>query len=145
MFYDPAKTHYFKEMVLTITGQAFDAAGYVLDSDELAQARGLVRFGKPLPELGEQALARVGWQLLAFEQSPFARFRINLSRLNTHQKDVERTLSDVIWNEYEARVLPSAEYWWEFRSSDELPHALSHAGKLLFGYGIPWLEMREEQ
>jgi hypothetical protein len=47
-----------------------------------------------------------------------------------------------MWNEYDVRVLPSEDYWWEFRTGDELPHALAAAGKMLFAYGIPWLEMR---
>lgn len=142
MFYDPAQTAHFKEMLLTVTGQAFAAGGYELKDDPLSQKRGLVRFDKSAPEIADDARLRVGWQLVAFEQSPVARFRVELERLNAGKHSTSRTLSDVIWNDFEARVLPGEEYWWEFKSGDELPHALAAAGKMVFAYGIPWLEMR---
>ncbi|MCI0711965.1 MAG: hypothetical protein L0154_17555 [Chloroflexi bacterium] len=142
MFYDPAKTAHFKETLLTITGQAFAAGGYALEDDPLGQKRGLIRFARNAPEIADDATLRVGWQLVAFEQSPVARFRIELERLNAGANTASRTLSDVIWNDYDVRVLPSEDYWWEFKTGDELPHALAAAGKMVFAYGVPWLEMR---
>lgn len=143
MFYDPAQTQYFKEVLLHITGQALTAAQYVLEENDLAQARGLLRFYKSFPQLGENCQLRVGWQLLAFAQSPLARFRVELARLEAGDHKTQRTLSDVIWNIYGSRVLPHDDFWWEFKTGDELPYALSSAGKLLFAYGIPWLEMHD--
>jgi hypothetical protein len=142
MFYDPAKTQHFKEMLLTITGQALAAGSYELEDDPLSQKRGLVRFAKTAPEIAENARLRIGWQLVAFEQSPVAQFRVELERLNADDYSASRTLAEVMWNEFDARVLPGEDYWWEFRTGDELPHALAAAGKMLFAYGIPWLEMR---
>lgn len=143
MIYDSAKTQYFKETVLVIVGQALHAAGYLLHDDNVQQARGLVRFYKP-SNLNTSAQLGIGWQLLVFEQSPIAQFRVELLRLNADQHTTKRTLSDVIWHDYKAHILPSDDFWWEFRTTDELPHAIAHAGKLLIGYGLPWLEMRSD-
>lgn len=143
MFYNSAQTQYFKDVLLQIAGQALTAAEYALEDSELTQARGLVRFYKSFPTLGENAQLRVGWQLLAFAQSPFARFRVELARLDADNETIKRTLSHVIWHSYEARVLPTEDFWWEFKTSDDLPHTLASAGKLLFAYGIPWLEMQD--
>ena len=143
MFYNPAQTQYFKEVLLHIVGQALMAADYVLTDNDLAQARGLVRFHKACPQLGENCQLVIDWQLLAFAQSPLARFRLELARVEAGEYTTNRTLGDVIWHIYGSRVLPNADFWWEFKTGDELPYALSSAGKLLFAYGIPWLEMQE--
>lgn len=144
MLYDPAKMNAFKTTLLEVVGPALEAAHYQLATDPMFEARGLFRFQKSLPQLGENAQGRIDWQLLAFQQDPFARFRINLARLDAGQHTADYTLSGVIWHVFEARVLPSDDYWWPFRTGDELPHAIAHAGKLLFGYGVPWLEMHDD-
>ena len=152
MFYDPRKTAYFKDILNTVAGQALEAANYQLQNEPLHHARGLLRYQKQLRDAGDNIYGFIEWQLLAFEQNPFARFQVRLLRnqgidaraTTTYQNRVEQTLPWVIWNHYEVQILPNDSYWWEFRHGDELPHALAHAGKLLFGYGIPWLEMHED-
>ncbi len=143
MFYNASQTSYFKEILLQIVGQALHAAQYELEDSDLTQARGLVRFHKPFPPLGENCQLTVSWQLLAFAQSPLARFRLELERTHAGSASIKHTLSHVIWHIYGSRVLPYEDFWWEFKTGDELPYALSSAGKLLFAYGIPWLEMQE--
>jgi hypothetical protein len=152
MFYDPAKTRYFKETLLAVAGQAFDAAGYLLEDNAMHQIRGLARFRKALPMLGNDVHGFVEWQLLAFEQSPLARFQINLIRnqglaaraaTGFIHRD-ERSLAWVIWHVFNARILPGDDYWWSFHDGAALAHELATAGRFLFGYGIPWLEMRRE-
>lgn len=143
MFYNPSQTSYFKEILLQIVGEALRAAHYEIEESELTQARGLVRFHKNFPSLGDNCQLTVSWQLLAFAQSPLARFRIELERTEAGSASMKHTLSYVIWHIYGSRVLPNEDFWWEFKTGDELPYALSSAGKLLFAYGIPWLEMQE--
>ena len=143
MFYDPAKTQYFKEILLTIIGQALVSAQYSLMDDPLSQQRGLYRFRQIMPTWGEHGEAWISWQLLAFQQSPIARFRIELQRIHS-PADATRLLADVVVNHFQADILPTADFWWEFRTGDELPHAIAHAGKVLFAYGLPWLELRED-
>ena len=151
MFYDPKNTTYFKSTLTTIVGQALDAAGYVMENHPLQQARGLIRFRKKLTSLGSDIYGFVEWQLLAFEQSPVARFQINLLRnkgldaraITDYAKREEHTLPWVIWNVYEVKVVPHDKVWWDFRDTIELEQALASAGRLLFGYGVPWLELSE--
>lgn len=146
MFYNPQKTAAFKEMLNLVVGQALAAAGYVCEDNTLQQARGLIRYHKPL---GDEAYAFIEWQFLAFEQSPIAQFQVILLRnqgldaraMTDYEQRAEHTLPWVIWHVFEARVVPSDMTWWEFRDGDELGQALVSAGRLLFGYGVPWLEM----
>jgi hypothetical protein len=149
MGYDAEKARAFKETLETVAGQALDAAGYQLEADPMQLGRGMVRYVKPLPELGEDIYGFIEWQLLAFEQSSFYRFRIQLLRNQGksartptgHPLQTECTLAWVIWHVYQARILPSDDEWWSFRYEDELPQLIANAGRLLFGYGVPWLEM----
>ena len=151
MFYDPQKTAYFKEMLTTIVGQALDAAGYIVENHALQHARGLIRYSKQLTNLGDDIYGFVEWQLLAFEQSPVARFQINLLRnkgidaraVTDYDQQEEHTLPWIIWHVYDAKVVPHDEVWWDFRDEAELGQALAVAGRLLFGYGVPWLELSE--
>ncbi|PJF40886.1 MAG: hypothetical protein CUN55_12255 [Phototrophicales bacterium] len=149
MFYNIEETGRFMQMILTIVGQALNAAGYNLEQDQLQQQRGLVRFQKPLENLGEDVYGFVEWQLLAFRQSPVSRFQITLLRnqgriaraktLYEHQD--EKTLSWVMWHVFDAKLLPNDDAWWEFQDVSQQTHAIATAGRALFGYGIPWLEM----
>lgn len=152
MRYPQDKTHYFYLMIRRVCGQAFSAANYILEENPMQQARGLVRFHKQLVNLGVDSYGFIEWQLVAFEQSPFARFRIQLLRnqgidaraVTDYDKREERNLAWVIWHHYRARVLPDDDFWWSYRHDAELPHLLASAGKLLFGYGVPYLEMWED-
>ncbi len=149
MFYDARKTSVFKEILLAVVGQALDAAGYQIEDRPVQQQRGLVRFRKPLEN---QVYGFIEWQMLAFAQSPVDRFQILLLRnrgsdpraITDYLHRAECSLSWVMWHIFEARILPSDDAWWEFRDEAELAHALANAGRALFGYGVPWLEMRED-
>lgn len=153
MFYNPEKTTFFKQTLITVVGQALTAAGYGLEESPLQQQRGLIRFRKPLPNIHDTAFGFIEWQLLAFEQSPVARFQITLIRNNDQDARTqtsfehrdEKTLSWIIWHIFNARILPSDDAWWQFRTSDELGHVLAASGRALFGYGVPWLEMQQSQ
>lgn len=147
MIYDARKTGVFKEKLITIAGQALNAAGYTLEENPVQHQRGLIRFSKAL---GENVYGFIEWQLLAFAHSPVDRFQIILLRnegrdpraISDYPHRAERYLSWVIWHVFEARILPSDDAWWDFRDEVELGHALANAGRALFGYGVPWLEMR---
>jgi hypothetical protein len=152
MPYDIEKIHYFQETLLKIAGQAFNAAAYQLENNLTHHGRGLIRFQKLLPTLGNDIYGFIEWQLLIFEQSPWTRFRVNLLRnqgtearaLTPYEHRSEHSLSYIMWEVFQARVLPDADYWWGFRDGNELPYLIAEAGKLVFGYGIPWLEMRND-
>jgi hypothetical protein len=153
MFYNPEQTAFFQRLLAKVVGQPLAAAQYQLENDPLQQQRGLVRYTKLTPTLGENVHCFIEWQLLAFAQSPLARFQINLLRnrghdaraATTYPDRVERSLSWVMWHVYSVRLLPQDDSWWQFRDEQELGHALANAGKLLFAYGVPWLEQRETQ
>ncbi len=150
MFYNPQQTQVFKEMLVTIVGQPLDAAGYIMEDDILQQARGMIHFQKRLLDQEADVYGFIEWQLLAFEQSPAARFQVILLRnhgtdaraITSYVHRAEYSLPWVIWHVFDARILPSDDVWWDFRDENELAHALSHAGRLLFGYGVPWLELQ---
>ncbi len=151
MFYNTEKTQHFKQTLITVVGQALSAAGYVLEDSPIQQQRGLIRFQKPLPRLGHDIVGFIEWQLLAFEQSPVAQFQVSLLRNRGHDARAktnydhrdEKTLSWIMWHVFNAQLMPSDDAWWDFKTSHELGHALAAAGRTVFGYGIPWLEMQD--
>lgn len=151
MFYDPQKTAVFKEMLSQVIGQALAAANYHLEDAPMQHLRGLLRYRKPLPTLGNQVHGFLEWQLLAFEQSRVARFQVTLLRntgidpraRTTYPQRDEQSLAWIMWHVFGERLLPADDSWWEFRDQRELGFALVNAGKLVFAYGVPWLEMRE--
>lgn len=152
MFYDPRQTAYFKEMVERVVGAPLQAAHYALQDDSLQHNRGLLRFQKPLPQLGDNIYGFIEWQLLAFAQSPIARFQVNLLRNQGIDPratlgavlQAEASLSWVLWHIYGVHLLPTDDSWWDFRDERELGFALANAGKVLFAYGVPWLELRTD-
>jgi hypothetical protein len=93
----------------------------------MQQGRGLFRFRK------NNTL--IDFQMLYYPQSDLARFRVSLTR-----DDETQSLASIIWHEYDARVLPSDDHWWQYKQPTDLGQELLEAGKLLFGYGLPWLE-----
>lgn len=147
MFYNPKQTAAFFALLQHVVGQALAAAGYILEEQPLQQARGLIRYRKAL---GDDVYTFIEWQLLAFEQSRVAQFQVNLLRnrgvearaLTDYADRAEHTLPWLIWHVFGARVVPSDSVWWEFRDDNELGQALASAGRLLFGYGVPWLEKK---
>lgn len=110
-----------------VMGAALAQAEYGYDEQALLAARGLFRFVK-----GPNAIE---FQTLYHPQSGLSRFRIGLVRGSE-----ESTLAGLIWHDYQARVLPSDDYWWLYKFPRDLAPHLLEAGKLLFAYGLPWLE-----
>jgi hypothetical protein len=134
----------FGDVLRHVVGQALDAAHYELEDNPTHQARGLFRFRK---QLAENVYAFIEFQTLYHDQSGLSRFRINLlknsvpdARASTPEA-VETTLPTVIWHEFGAHnVLPSDDHWWMYKYDQDLAYELVEAGRLLFGYGVPWME-----
>ena len=136
---------YFRVLLLTVVGQAYTAAGYMLEDKPMQWAGGLFRFVKPLPD-GDYAF--IEYQLLVYADTLWAsgnpsRFRVNLIRAGQPNpaaaSAVRRTLGALVVEDFGVGILPSAKHWWEFRNTDQLGKALAEAGHLAIGYGIPWL------
>jgi hypothetical protein len=135
----------FKETLLHVAGQAFDAAGYALTGDALQEAAGLFRFRRPLDN-GWTAF--IEFQMLLYQDTPTTRFRVNLARSRgLSPRDgrdepgyLNAPLSQVLWHVYGLRDAPDADAWWEFTSYTELGHALADAGRKALTYGRVWLE-----
>ncbi len=129
----------FAAVLNHVLGQALAAAQYQLEDTPMHHARGLFRYQK---RLSDSAYRFIEFQNLY--HADLSRFQITLlknslpdARAATPDA-VEKTLSSVIWNEYGARVLPAENHWWPYKY--DLPSELYAAGKLLFAYGLPWLE-----
>jgi hypothetical protein len=140
----------FRLLLLTVVGQAFDAAGYRLEEREIQWAGGQFRFAKHF-ESGLYGF--IEFQLLHYADANVqglnapSRFRVTLIRTNqpnpslpsSHRDFVRRTLSELLVEDFGVPILPSADYWWTFRNVTELGKALAEAGHLIVGYGLPWL------
>ena len=122
---------YFRLILLTVVGQAFGAAGYMLDERPTQWAGGLFRFVNPSDE-GQHVIE---FQLLAYTEDMPSRFRVSLSRAD----GARRTLSALVVDDFDVPILPSADHWWQFRDVTELGKALAEAGHLAVGYAMPWL------
>jgi hypothetical protein len=140
---------YFRLLLLTVVGQAFTAAGYVLEERSTQWAGGLYRFQR---ELGDGLQGFIEFQLLAYVDTSWAarnpsRFRVTLTRTDqpapnlrsTHPRFVQRELSALVVEDFQVEILPSAEHWWVFTNTEELGKALAEAGHLIIGFGLPWL------
>lgn len=140
---------YFREMLMTVMGQAFTAAGYALEDKPVKHAGGLFRFARPL----ENGLyGYIEFQLLSFSDNEWAsgtpsRFRVTLIRSDQpdaalpsqHPAYAQRLLSELVVEDFHVPILPSAAHWWSFKTAGELGQALGEAGSLAVGYGMPWL------
>lgn len=122
---------YFRLILLTVVGQAFGAAGYVLDQRPTQWAGGMFRFVNPSGD-GQHVIE---FQLLSYVDNAPSRFRVCLSR----DDGARRTLSALVVDDFDVPILPSADHWWQFRDLTELGNALAEAGHLAVGYGMPWL------
>jgi len=142
------QTH-FKNTLLTVVGQAFDAAGYTLVDRPVQHAAGQFRFVKPLDG---GLMGFIEFQLLSYTDTEWSagmpsRFRVTLTRTDQaepltaseHTAFIQRTLSALVVDDFGVNILPSAKHWWSFRSVEDLGKALAEAGHLIIGYGIPWL------
>lgn len=146
MFNQQSPQENFRLLLLTVVGQAFDAAGYRLEEREIQWAGGQFRFAKRF-ESGLYGF--IEYQLLHYADADgsLSRFRVTLIRSdmpnaaasNSHPQYVRRTLSALVVEDFGVPILPSADYWWTFRTVTDLGKALAEAGHLVVGYGMPWL------
>lgn len=140
---------YFRLILLTVMGQVFSAADYSLEESPVQWAGGRFRFFKVLDG---DLIAFIEYQLLAYVDSEWSsgapsRFKVTLTRtdqnnpsvLSKHPGFAQRDLSALVVDDFSVAILPSADHWWTYNSTDELGKALAEAGHLLAGYGIPWL------
>ena len=140
---------YFRVLLLTVVGQAFSAAGYALEENPVQWAGGRFRFVKAL-DGGMKGF--IEYQLLSYTDSEWSagmpsRFRVTLIRTDqaapyiasSHPRYTQRDLSALVVDDFGVGILPSAQHWWMYRTTDELGKALAEAGHLIIGYGMPWL------
>ncbi len=131
----------FQQVLLTALGPVLQAAGYSLDEVPVQWSGGLFRFRRRYDETLDLAVA---FQLLAHPECP-ARFQVILARVSRTLAQpalspASMTLSRLLWDAFQVRVLPEADHWWVYRAVPDLGSALLEAGKLLAGYGLPWLD-----
>ncbi|GAB4520372.1 MAG: hypothetical protein OHK0046_30520 [Anaerolineae bacterium] len=139
---------YFKTILLTVVGQAYDAAGYRLEEKPMQWSGGRFRFRKTLEN---NLYAFIEYQLLAYVDTEWSsgvpsRFRVTLIRSDdpngargTHADYVSRDLSALVVTDFDVPILPSNAHWWTYSTIDELGKALAESGHLVVGYGMPWL------
>lgn len=127
---------YFRLVMLTVMGQALNAAGYTLEERPTQWAGGLFRFVKPFDD-GTSAEIRI--QLLTYVATEFAESKPSRFRVSLMRGSKQRTLSALVVEDFGVAILPSADHWWTFHDVTSLGKALAEAGHLIIGYGIPWL------
>lgn len=140
---------YFRLILLTVVGQAFGAAGYTLEERPVQWTGGMFRFAKPFDN---GLYGFIEYQLLAYSDTMWSsgmpsRFRVTLTRTDQsiataasqHAQFARRGLSELVVEDFRVAILPAVDYWWTFKSTDELGKALAEAGHLVVGYGMPWL------
>lgn len=135
---------YFRLILLTVVGQAFDAAGYRLDEKPVQWANGLFRFRKALDD---GLYAFIEFQLLAYADGSPSRFTVLLTRsdqpnaraVSAHPAFARKTLSELVVTDFGVAILPAPDHWWAFSATEQLGRALGEAGWLTVGYGMPWL------
>ncbi|MBN1965111.1 MAG: hypothetical protein JW910_10715 [Anaerolineae bacterium] len=131
----------FREALLTVAGSMLAAAGYAPEDNPLHLSGGLFRFRR---QHNPSLLLSVDYQILAHADYP-ARFQVNLSRTpvsgQTPLLPVAATsLAALLWHDFGVRVLPGPAHWWAFHDSRSLGEGLVESGRLLAGYGLPWLD-----
>ncbi len=143
----PLQDH-FRSLLLTVAGEAFDAAGYTLEERPHQWMGGKFRFRRQLPE---GLFAFIEFQALVYADSMWSsgmpsRFRVTLIRSDRsdaqpsqHPAYISRSLSALVVEDFGVAILPDTDHWWTFKTTDQLGHALAEAGHLIIGYGLPWL------
>ena len=127
----------FRELLLTVVGQAFTAAGYDLIDQPMKWANGQFRFNKALPD---GKITTIEFQHLTYADTEWAsgnpsRFKVSLARSD----GLKRDLSALVVTDFGVGILPSASHWWTYRDIASLGRALGEAGSLAVAYGMPWL------
>lgn len=130
-----------RDLLVTVVGGALQAAGYALDHAPAQWISGLYRFRRSLDETMQLI---VDVQVLAHPEYP-SRLQVTLARAALPGKmpplGVRKiSLPRLVWDVFQVHVLPVSDYWWEFRTQRDLADVLLEAGKLLVGYGLPWLD-----
>lgn len=133
----PAAQDAFREMLLTVVGQAFSAAGYQLENLPLKWNDGQFRFSR---QLANGLTATIEFQHLTYTDTEWSsgspsRFRVTLRRSD----GLHRDLSALVVTDFSVAILPSAKHWWTYRDVPSLGRALGEAGSLAAAYGMPWL------
>ena len=143
-----SQQEYFHTLLLTVVGQAFDAANYHLKQAPLQWAGGKYRFIKSFED-GLYGL--IDFQVLIYTENMWSsgmpsRFRVQLTRSDdphgkptNHEQYATCTLSQLVVGDFGVKILPSVDYWWTYRDTDSLGKGLAEAGHLIVGYGMPWL------
>ncbi len=140
----------FKLVLITVVGQAFTAAGYILEDSPTHQAAGLFRFKKGFDD---GLFGYIEFQVLAYQDTEWSsgmpsRFRVTLTRTDQpnpaarsqHPKFARRDLAVLVVNDFGVTIVATAPYWWSFDNVDSLGKALAEAGHLAVGFGMPWLD-----
>lgn len=139
---------YFRTIMHTVIGQAFEAAGYQLQNEPMKWIGGRFRYAK---KLDDTLTSYIEFQVLVYNDTEWtgkqpSRFHVNLirsdkagGRLSLHPDYTQRTLSQLVVEDFKVAILPDANHWWDFSDTDSLGKALAEAGHLIVGYGIPWL------
>jgi hypothetical protein len=139
---------YFRTIMHTVMGQAFEAAGYQLQNEPMKWIGGRFRYAK---RLENSLTVYIEFQVLAYNDTEWtgkqpSRFRVNLirsdkagGRPSQHPQYVQRGLSQLVVEDFKVAILPDADYWWTFTNTDSLGKALAEAGHLIIAYAIAWL------
>lgn len=138
-----------------VLGQALQAAGYAKLMNDINENFGKYVYTKP-PEYEKQLQEKlhlyIEFQNLAYISSEWApnaasRFTVFLTRQEEEPPQGNHPttfatrcmLSELVVRDFSVSILPTATHWWLYQGQTELCQALSEAGHLLVGYGIPWL------
>ena len=134
---NPAAQDAFRDLLLTVVGQAFSAAGYHLDEVPLKWAGGQFRFSK---RLADGLTATIEFQNLPYADTEWSsgapsRFRESLLRSD----EIRRDLSALVVEDFGVAIVASGNHWWVYLDVPGLVRALDEAGSLAVAYGMPWL------
>lgn len=146
----------FRMLLQMVLGQALVAAGYELMQNEIKESGGRYIFWKQFSENTptlQGLYAFIEFQNLSYVSSEWApraasRFTVYLTRSDAdlpHLPSLDPDfahcmLSELVVRDFSVAILPTAQFWWPYHGRTELCDALSEAGHLLIGYGIPWLD-----
>lgn len=139
---------YFRTILRTVVGQAFDAAGYHFKHSPMQWLGGKYRFEK---QLAGDLHGFIDFQALIYADNMWSsgmasRFMVQLTRSDDpsgkpsdHPEYVTRSLSQLVVADFGVNILPDYDHWWTYRDTESLGNGLAEAGHLIVGYGIPWL------
>lgn len=146
-----AEAH-FERILKNVAEPRFKPLGYEYDT-RLKDRDILFGFSK---RLGEQVYAIIEFQRHQCEEAPWGwGFRVNLIRSKTQNPTkwyqgqysgyIYTSLSYLLWVEYNLRIYPKPDHWWEAATANEFETQLLDALDKIEQYGIPWLEDRQSK